>query len=70
MARPSTVEPKRPVGETNLSMRLSHKWCSSTIRLAIDHTMAWAVVLVVPKARSVALCRSQKAADQVLTSTA
>ncbi len=37
-----------------ISVSVSHRWRSSTTRLAIDLPMAWAVVLVARKARSVA----------------
>ncbi len=72
-AKPSTAGPKIPVRETGesrkgtlsaslISVRFSHKWCSSTTRLAIDLPMACAVVFVAHRARSGALHSSLKAA--------
>ncbi len=72
-ADPSTAGPKRPLGEIGasrketlsaslISVSVSHRWRSSTTRLAIDLPMAWAVVLVARKARSVALLSSLKVA--------
>ncbi len=72
-ANPSTAGPKRPLGEIGasrketlsaslISVSVSHRWRSSTTRLAIDLPMAWVVVLVARKARSVALLSSLKVA--------
>lgn len=43
------------------SVRFNHRWRSSTTRLAMDLTIACAVILVARRARSVALHSSLKA---------
>ncbi len=79
-AKPSTAGPNRPVGETGesrkgtlsaslISVRFSHRWRSSTTRLAMDLPIAWAVILVAHRARSVALRSSLKAAGFGLDSS-
>ncbi len=71
-AKPSTAGPNRLVGETGesrkgtlsasfISIRFNHRWRSSTIKLAMDLPIAWAVILVAHWARSVALCSFLKA---------
>ncbi len=72
-AKPFTAGPNRPVGETGesrkwtlsaslISVRFNHRWHLSTTRLAMDLLIAWAVILVAHKARSVALHSLLKAA--------
>ncbi len=53
---------RRPCPRPLISVSVSHRWRSSTTRLAIDLPMAWAVVLVARKARSVALLSSLRVA--------
>ncbi len=72
-AKPSPPGPNRPVEENGesrkgilsaflVSVGFNHRWCSSTTRLAMDLPIAWTVVLVARRARSVVLHSSLKAA--------
>ncbi len=57
-ARETRASRKGTLSASFISIIVSLRWRSKTIRLDIERPMAWAVALVVPRARSVALLRS------------